>query len=68
MRLDWRGYGVDEQGVDVEFSDVRVRIDPHLCRPTRVDLLLGKPTNAREKLARDSKATFEELVRPNVEE
>ncbi len=62
VELEWRGDGVDEQGIDRETSEVRVRIDPRLYRPTEVDLLLGDPTRAREKLGWQAKVSFHELV------
>lgn len=40
-----------------------VRIDPKYFRPTEVDLLIGDPTKAREKLGWKPKTTFKELVR-----
>lgn len=62
IELAWRGEGVDEVGFDVESGETRVRIDPRLYRPTEVDLLLGDPTKAREKLGWVAKISFEELV------
>ncbi len=61
-KLEWRGSGVDEQGLDAKTGEVCVRIDPRLYRPTEVDLLLGDPTKAREKLGWEAKVTFEDLV------
>jgi GDPmannose 4,6-dehydratase len=40
-----------------------VRQDPRFMRPAEVDLLMGDPTKAREKLGWTPKVTFEELVR-----
>jgi len=62
VELAWRGDGVDEEGFDSKSGEVRVRIDPRLYRPTEVDLLLGDPTKAREKLGWEAKVTFEQLV------
>ncbi len=39
-----------------------VRIDPKYFRPTEVDLLIGDPTKAREKLGWKPKTSFRELV------
>jgi len=44
-----------------------VEIDPRYFRPSEVDLLLGDPTKAREKLRWEPKTSFEELVRIMVE-
>ena len=46
--LDWKKY---------------VEIDPRYYRPTEVDLLLGDPTKAKEKLGWQPKTTFKELVK-----
>ena len=62
VNLSWRGEGVDEEGVDADTGEVRLRIDSRLYRPTEVDLLLGDPTKAREKLGWEAKVPFEELV------
>jgi GDPmannose 4,6-dehydratase len=62
VELEWRGAGVDEEGVDAKTGEVRVRIDPRLYRPTEVDLLLGDPSKAREKLGWEAKVSFETLV------
>lgn len=48
--LRWEGEGVDETGVCVETGQVCVRIDPRYFRPTEVDLLIGNPAKAKEKL------------------
>jgi GDPmannose 4,6-dehydratase len=40
-----------------------VRQDPRFMRPAEVDLLMGDPTKAREKLGWTPKVAFEELVR-----
>jgi GDPmannose 4,6-dehydratase len=62
VELAWRGTGVDEQAIDAATGEVRVRIDPRLYRPTEVDLLLGDPSKAREKLGWEAKVSFEMLV------
>ncbi len=40
-----------------------VRVDPFYFRPTEVDLLLGDPTKAREKLGWEPVRTLDDLVR-----
>ena len=44
-----------------------VKIDPRYFRPTEVDLLIGDPKKAREKLGWKPKVGFKELVRLMVE-
>ncbi|MBW5397463.1 GDP-mannose 4,6-dehydratase [Brachyspira pilosicoli] len=50
--LDWKKY---------------VEIDPRYYRPAEVDLLLGDPTKAKEKLGWKPKTTFKELVKIMLE-
>ena len=65
--IEWRGEGVDEQGLDARSGEVLVRVDPRYFRPTEVDLLLGDPTKAREKLGWTHRTKFEDLVKEMVE-
>lgn len=44
-----------------------VEIDPNYFRPTEVDLLVGDPSKAREKLGWKPKTTFQDLARIMVE-
>ncbi len=44
-----------------------VEIDPRYFRPTEVDLLIGDPTKAREKLGWKPQVTFQQLVRLMVD-
>lgn len=59
--------------LDVAFAHVglnwadHVEIDPRFYRPSEVDLLLGDPTKAREKLGWVPRTSFEELIRLMVD-
>jgi len=48
-------------------GDTVVEIDPRYFRPTEVELLLGDPSKAREKLGWKPECGFEELVREMVD-
>jgi GDPmannose 4,6-dehydratase len=61
-RIVWKGSGVEEKGVDEKTGDVLVEIDPSYFRPTEVDLLLGNPAKARDKLGWTHTTTFRQLV------
>jgi GDPmannose 4,6-dehydratase len=61
-RVEWKGAGVEEQGVDAKTGDVLVAVDPRYFRPTEVDLLLGDPTKAEKKLGWKRKTSFMDLV------
>jgi GDPmannose 4,6-dehydratase len=62
MQLEWRGRGLDEQGVDIASGKVIVKVDPRYFRPTEVDALLGDATRARTRLGWTPKIGFEQLV------
>ncbi len=59
ITLEFKGSGVDEKAFVVECKDARYQlpvgkevlsVDPNYFRPTEVDLLIGDPTKAKEKL------------------
>lgn len=60
--IEWRGEGVDEQGVDSRSGKVLVRIDKRYFRPTEVEQLLGDPSKARKVLGWHHKTPFRQLV------
>ena len=60
--IAWEGSDVDEVGRDAKTGDALVRIDPRYFRPTEVDLLIGDPTKAHEKLGWKHTTKFEDLV------
>jgi len=66
MRIEWRGKGVDEHGVDVTTGKTVVRVDARYFRPTEVETLLGNPAKAREKLGWAPTVSFQALVEEMV--
>jgi GDPmannose 4,6-dehydratase len=50
IAVRWQGEGVDEKGVDAFTGETLVEVDPRYFRPTEVELLIGDPTKARQKL------------------
>lgn len=74
IELEFKGEGVDEKGyVQQNYSKYSfsigqevVVIDPRYFRPTEVELLIGDPTKAKEKLGWSAKCTLKELVREMV--
>ena len=62
ITINWRGSGVEEEGIDASTGKVLLAVDPRYFRPTEVDLLLGDPTKAKEKLGWEPTVTFRELV------
>ena len=65
--LEWRGSGVDEQGFCTKTGVLRVAVDPRYFRPTEVDLLIGDPAKARDKLGWSATTTVRDLVREMVQ-
>ena len=68
IELEWKGEGVNETGVDKKSGKVLVEVDPTYFRPTEVDLLIGDPSKAKEKLGWEATYSVEELVKEMVEE
>jgi GDPmannose 4,6-dehydratase len=66
-KIEWRGSGVAEQGVDAGDGRTLIEIDPRYFRPTETDALLGDPSKARQKLGWKHKISFDQLVREMVE-
>ena len=67
IELEWKGAGIDEQGIDSSTGQVLVEIDPKYFRPTEVEQLLGDPTKAKTLLGwNPTKTSFEELVKNMV--
>src|ERR1700719_4403014 len=66
-RIAWRGAGVKETGVDAKSGQVLVEIAPRYFRPTEVDLLLGDPSKARQRLGWRHKTSFADLVKEMVD-
>ena len=62
IKMDWQGQGVEEKGYNAETGDLLVEVDPRYFRPTEVDLLIGDPTKAREKLGWTHTYTLPEMV------
>lgn len=61
-KIEWRGTGVEETGVDAKTGRTVVRIDPRYFRPTEVELLIGDPAKARERLGWEPEISFAELI------
>lgn len=64
--IEWNGEGVNEVGIDRKSGQTLVRVDPRYFRPTEVDLLLGNPAKAKEKLGWVHTTSFYDLVKEMV--
>lgn len=65
-KIEWRGEGVNEVGVEAGTDIVRIKVNPKYFRPTEVDLLLGNPEKAQRELGWKRKVSFLDLVNDMV--
>jgi GDPmannose 4,6-dehydratase len=65
--VSFSGHDVDEVAVDTKSGKTVMRINPHFYRPAEVELLIGNPQRAKEKLGWEPKTTLEELCQMMVE-
>ncbi|MEN0653313.1 MULTISPECIES: GDP-mannose 4,6-dehydratase [Hyphobacterium] len=66
ITIEWSGTGECEVGRCAETGRDLIAVDPRYYRPTEVDLLIGDPSKAREKLGWTHSTPFPELVREMV--
>ncbi|MCQ2532502.1 MAG: GDP-mannose 4,6-dehydratase [Saccharofermentans sp.] len=67
MDIEWKGEGVDEVGIDKNSGKVVVKVNPKFFRPAEVELLIGNPAKADEKLGWTREISFDELVKRMAE-
>ena len=67
ITVEFRGRAEDELAVDVATSKTVMRVNPKFYRPAEVDLLIGNPAKAKEKLDWEAKTTLEQLCAMMVE-
>src|ERR1700726_2747139 len=65
--IAWRGKGREETGLDAKSGQILVEVDPRYFRPTEVDVLLGDPSKARQRLGWRHKTSFADLVKEMVD-
>lgn len=68
MRLQWRGRGSEECGVDASSGRTVIKIDARYFRPTEVDALLGDASKARQTLGWEPQVSFDQLIDEMVRE
>lgn len=67
IRIEWKGEGIDEKGIDTANGRVLVEVDNEFFRPTEVELLLGDPTKAKEALGwNPTQTSFYDLIKEMV--
>src|SRR3989339_895218 len=62
FHLVWEGEGAEEKGIDKKTGKVVIEVDPRYFRPTEVEILIGDPSKAKQKLGWEPKVKFEQLV------
>ena len=68
IEIEWRGTGLEEQGIDKATGKVLIEVDPKYFRPAEVEQLLGDPSKAKALLGwNPRKTTFEQLVKIMVD-
>ncbi|RJF97806.1 GDP-mannose 4,6-dehydratase [Noviherbaspirillum saxi] len=67
VQLEWRGSGESETAVDASNGKTVVRVNPKFYRPAEVELLIGNPQKAKDKLGWAPETTLEQLCQMMVE-
>lgn len=62
INLIWTGDGLDEKGIDADTGKELITISSEYFRPSEVDLLLGDPAKAKNKLGWVQQVSFKQLV------
>ena len=62
IEIEFSGTGVDEIGKDKATGKVLVKVNPKFFRPAEVELLIGSPKKAEEKLGWKREISFDEMV------
>lgn len=62
-----QGTGENEEYVDTRSGKVIVGVDKHYYRPAEVDVLLGDPSKAKQKLGWEAKTSLSDLAKIMVE-
>ena len=67
--LEWKGDTgtISEYGIDKASGKTLVKVDQQYFRPAEVELLIGDPSKAKEKLGWQAKITLEQMAAEVVE-
>ena len=68
IEVEFSGEGEDEIATNRANGETVVRVNPKFYRPAEVELLIGDPSKAKEKLGWTPKCTLEELCSMMVKE
>lgn len=67
VTLEFKGQAESEIGIDVATGKTILRVNPKFYRPAEVELLIGNPEKAKQKLGWEPKTTLEQLCAMMVE-
>lgn len=67
IELRWDGEGAGEKGYCAQTGRCLVEVDPRYFRPTEVDILMGDPSKAKQRLGWQHDTPVRELAREMVE-
>ncbi|GAB2479653.1 MAG: GDP-mannose 4,6-dehydratase [Comamonas sp.] len=67
IAVDFRGSAESETAVDTATGKTVMRVNPKFYRPAEVELLIGNPARAKEKLGWEPHTTLEQLCQMMVE-
>jgi GDPmannose 4,6-dehydratase len=65
--VDFNGKEESETAVDIATGKTVMRVNPKFYRPAEVELLIGNPAHAKDKLGWEPKTTLEQLCQMMVE-
>jgi GDPmannose 4,6-dehydratase len=63
IEIEWKGSGAGEKGFNKKTGKTVIEISPEFFRPAEVDILIGNPAKAQQKLGWKPKTKFSELVK-----
>lgn len=67
INVEFKGHAENETAVDIATGKTVMRVNPKFYRPAEVDLLIGNPAHATEKLGWKPETTLEQLCSMMVE-
>jgi GDPmannose 4,6-dehydratase len=67
ISIDWVGEGLQERGIDRATGKTLVEVSPQFFRRAEVDLLIGDPSKAKEKLGWTPDTSLKQLVQMMIQ-
>ncbi|MGA9119871.1 MAG: GDP-mannose 4,6-dehydratase [Bacteroidota bacterium] len=62
IRIEWKGAGPEEKGVDARTGATVIAVDPFYYRPTEVEMLIGDASKAKRVLGWAPTTKFPDLI------